>query len=141
MGKTKNTSIFCITNVEENTKISDAVMILYGKKKQGAKVDVSQRQPFTEKVISVIRSIPRGKISSYGRVAERAGNKSAARQVARILHSCSEKEDLPWHRVVNREGCIVLPQEQAFFQKMLLEDEGVQVSPEGKISLRKYLWK
>lgn len=99
-----------------------------------------QRQPFTERVIEVVRSIPPGKVTTYGMVAQYAGNRMAARQVARILHSCSEKEALPWHRVVNREGRIVIFSDQAVIQKMLLEDEGIEIGPGNRVCLEAYLW-
>lgn len=99
-----------------------------------------QRQPFTERVIEVVRSIPPGKVTTYGMVAQYAGNRMAARQVARILHSCSGKEALPWHRVVNREGRIVISSDQAVIQKMLLEDEGIEIGPGNRVCLEAYLW-
>ena len=63
---------------------------------------------FTELVIDIIKSIPEGKVTSYGRIAGMAGALSGARQVARILHSMSEKHGLPWHRVVGADGGISL---------------------------------
>lgn len=96
---------------------------------------------FTASVIDIIQSIPPGKVMTYGLVAARAGNRSGARQVARILHSSSEKHSLPWHRVINREGRISLPPGNGFEQqKALLEQEGVLFSTGGKIDLEKYLW-
>ncbi len=99
------------------------------------------KQQFTERVIGIIRDIPAGSVTTYGRIAELAGHPRAARQVSRILHSCSKKENLPWHRVVNREGKIVLKRFQGFEeQKMLLESEGVQCNENGKVNLTDYLW-
>ena len=57
--------------------------------------------PFTERVINIIKSIPIGKVMSYGQIAKVAGSPRGARQVVRILHSMSEKHKLPWHRVIN----------------------------------------
>lgn len=99
------------------------------------------KQQFTERVIEIIRDIPAGSVTTYGRIAELAGNPGAARQVSRILHSCSKKEKLPWHRVVNREGKIVLKRFQGFEeQRALLADEGVKTTENGKINLEEYLW-
>ncbi len=97
--------------------------------------------PFTEKVVAVILAIPPGRVLSYGRVAALAGNSRGARQVSRILHSMSQKYDLPWHRVVNAEGRISLPRGQGFeLQKALLEFEGVSFSSSHIIDLSVYLW-
>ena len=79
----------------------------------------------TERVISIIRSIPPGEIMTYGEVARAAGYPRGARQVSRILHSCSEKYSLPWHRVVGKGPKISLSGEGAVIQRQLLEEEGV----------------
>ncbi|KGP92207.1 DNA methyltransferase [Pontibacillus chungwhensis BH030062] len=95
-------------------------------------------QPFTKEVITIIKGIPEGQVMSYGQIAKAAGNPRAARQVARILHSMSRKENLPWHRVVNAKGEIVVGGEEAIFtQRSTLEEEGVQVQ-DGKVSLSRY---
>jgi methylated-DNA-protein-cysteine methyltransferase-like protein len=98
-------------------------------------------QSFTTQVIEAIRSITAGRVATYGQIAAMAGNRRAARQVARILHACSHTQGLPWHRVVNREGRIALG---AFSghedQKRLLENEGVGFDETSRIDLERYLW-
>ncbi|ARI75893.1 MGMT family protein [Halobacillus mangrovi] len=95
-------------------------------------------KPFTEKTINIIQSIPEGKVMTYGQVARFAGSPRAARQVVRILHSMSQKYDLPWHRVVNAQGNIVIKDEaSADVQRMNLESEGVVVINR-KVSLKDY---
>jgi methylated-DNA-protein-cysteine methyltransferase-like protein len=80
-------------------------------------------------------------VATYGQIAALAGNPKGARQVARILHSCSHGEGLPWHRVVNREGRISLGQLQGEVeQKELLEREGVVFDRTGRIDLTRFLW-
>ncbi|KAA3636854.1 MAG: methylated-DNA--[protein]-cysteine S-methyltransferase [Calditrichaeota bacterium] len=98
-------------------------------------------ETFTEKVIQIIKNIPKGKVASYGQIATLAGSPRAARQVVRILHSSSKKHNLPWHRVLNSQGNIALKKNEGFeVQKGLLENEKVKVSDSGKIDLEKYLW-
>lgn len=98
-------------------------------------------RPFTQNVLQVIRAIPEGRVLSYGLVAALAGNPRGARQVSRILHSMSQKHDLPWHRVVNAAGKISLPQGRGYeLQKALLESEGIHFSPSHTINLSLYLW-
>jgi len=97
--------------------------------------------PFTLRVINLIHSIPSGKVTTYGSIAAMAGNRRAARQVARILHSSSRKEHLPWHRVINREGRISLARQQGYEdQKELLENEGIIFDVSDKIDLNIFLW-
>lgn len=68
--------------------------------------------PFTHRVVNILQSIPQGRVMTYGQIAGLAGNPHAARQVVRILHAMSEKENLPWHRVINAKGQIDLSQYQ-----------------------------
>lgn len=98
--------------------------------------------PFSQKVIDIIQSIPHGKVATYGSVATLAGNRRAARQVARILHTYSRRERLPWHRVINKEGRISLPKNNGYEnQKVLLENEGVEFDLNERIDLSLFLWK
>lgn len=96
---------------------------------------------FTYRVRQIIGDIPAGKVITYGRVAHYAGNRAGARQVARILHSSSEKYALPWHRVVNRHGKIShRPSQGHLYQRALLENEGIIFDAHGRIDLSLYLW-
>ncbi|MEA2095986.1 MAG: MGMT family protein [Candidatus Cloacimonadota bacterium] len=95
---------------------------------------------FTKKVIELIKQIPKGKVATYGQIANLAGNNKAARQISRILHSSSEKFDLPWHRVINSQGKISLRSGDGLeMQKAMLESEGIQVISD-KIDLKNYQW-
>ena len=99
-------------------------------------------QILTAQVIEIIRSIPPGKVSTYGRIAQLAGSPRAARQVARILHSCSEREGLPWHRVVNAAGHISRRGDGSSEreQRRRLRAEGVLLAPGGRVDLRTFGW-
>jgi methylated-DNA-protein-cysteine methyltransferase-like protein len=98
------------------------------------------RAPFTETVVRLVRRIPRGKVATYGQIAVLAGNAYASRQVARLLHSLSDKERLPWQRVINSRGTISLRAEAGERQRALLEREGVQFGLHGRIDLACFLW-
>jgi len=103
--------------------------------------DSSCLSTFTRKVIQIARSIPAGKVTTYGIIAMYADNNRAARQVARILHSSSSKYQLPWHRIVNRSGRISLPPGNGYErQRKLLTDEGVIFGRKDRIDLDSYLW-
>ncbi len=89
----------------------------------------------------MIRSIPRGRVATYGQIAHLAGFGGAAQQVAWILHSSSEKDRLPWHRVIGGRGRISLPRGRGFeTQLRLLKAEGVKVAPSGLIDLERFRW-
>lgn len=96
---------------------------------------------FTSEVIKLIKSIPRGKVATYGQIACLAGFCSSVRRVVWILHSCSKKERLPWHRVVNQKGTISLrPGEGYELQKDMLQKEGIVFDKNDRIELDRYLW-
>jgi methylated-DNA-protein-cysteine methyltransferase-like protein len=92
----------------------------------------------TQRIITEILAIPRGRVSSYGDIARRAGFQNGARQVVRALHSQSEKYNLPWYRVIRADGFIALEGEGRALQIKLLKREGVKVSSAGKVDLAKY---
>jgi len=98
-------------------------------------------EPFSLMAISAIKKIRKGRVATYGQIAAMAGNPRGARQVVRILNVYSEKERLPWHRVINREGRIALPHGRGYeLQKQLLQDEGVVFDSDGRIDLKRFLW-
>jgi methylated-DNA-protein-cysteine methyltransferase-like protein len=98
-------------------------------------------QPFTARVIEIIKNIPEGRVMTYGQIAALAGSPRAARQVVRALHSMSKKYRLPWHRVINSKGQIALTEEEDFNEQVwALESEGVAVGVHGAIDLEKYLY-
>ncbi|MHA2272161.1 MAG: MGMT family protein [Candidatus Hodarchaeales archaeon] len=95
---------------------------------------------FSQRVKTLIKAIPTGKVATYGQIARYAGNPRGARQVAWLLHSSSRKDNLPWHRVVNSKGCISLPSGQGYeLQKELLEKEGVSFDETDRIDFTRYL--
>jgi methylated-DNA-protein-cysteine methyltransferase-like protein len=93
----------------------------------------------TRRIIKVIRAVKPGAVSGYGDIARQAGMANGARQVVRVLHTLTEKEKLPWHRIVRKDGSIALPPDRGGdLQAALLRAEGVTVSKTGKINMKKY---
>lgn len=97
---------------------------------------------FSKKVIKLIKSIPEGKVATYGLIAKLAGNPRGSRGVGWLLHSSSGHHELPWQRVIKSDGKLSFPEmsNEYIRQKRLLELEGVEVL-KGKVDLKKYLWK
>ena len=92
-----------------------------------------EEKTFTELVIEVMKNIPKGKVAAYGQIATLAGNPRGSRRVSWVLNSHSEREGLPWHRVINSKGMISLTGEGYDIQRSLLEAEGVVFKDNGKI--------
>lgn len=97
---------------------------------------------FYELIVSMIKKIPSGKVATYGQIAALAGNPRGARQVVRALHASSQRDGLPWHRVINAKGQISLQEGRGYeIQKKLLESEGIFFDEQDKINLKVYMWK
>ena len=93
----------------------------------------------TRRIIEEIRAIPKGRVSCYRDIAIRAGLPKGARQVVRVLHSLSEKYNLPWYRVLRVDGSIALESGRgAELQTALLKKEGVEVSELGRVDMEKF---
>jgi methylated-DNA-protein-cysteine methyltransferase-like protein len=107
---------------------------------QPLKIEMSA---FTVKVLKLIKSIPRGKVATYGQIAALAGKPHGARGVGWILNSCTKSHRLPWQRVINSKGKISFPRRTEEFreQKKLLLKEKVKVSDDGSITLAVYRWR
>jgi len=92
----------------------------------------------TMRIVEAIKAIPPGRVSSYGGIALAAGLPNGARQTVRVLHSLSEKFDLPWHRVLRSDGSIALDGGGKELQMQLLRSEGVDVSPDGRVDMNRF---
>lgn len=92
------------------------------------------------KIYDVVCRIPKGKVSTYGAVAAKAGNPRWSRVVGYALHVNPTPGVIPCHRVVNRNGSVA--RSFAFggwqVQAQLLRQEGVAVDEDGKVDLDIY---
>lgn len=96
---------------------------------------------FSQRVKEIMKKIPPGKVATYGQIAAYAGNPHATRQVVWILHSSSQKDNLPWHRIINSKGRISLKPNYGYeTQKELLEKEGITFDKDDNIDFGRYLW-
>jgi len=95
---------------------------------------------FKDKVIQIVNQVPSGKVTTYGTVAVLAGLPRGARLVGGILHF--NIGDASWYRVINRHGFISTKclEHSKNLQKALLEQEGVDVSVDYMVDLKKYGW-
>ena len=96
-----------------------------------------------DRIDAVVRRIPAGQVATYGQVATVAGLPGHARQVGYAMSRLNEDSDVPWHRVINAKGEISQrswSHGSEDFQRMLLEEEGIVVNEDGRISLTVYRW-
>jgi methylated-DNA-protein-cysteine methyltransferase-like protein len=96
-----------------------------------------------QKIYAVIRRIPRGRVATYGQIAELAGLPGHARQVGYALAALPAGTAVPWQRVINAAGEVSrrrVPGAE-LTQRQLLEKEGVKFDGKGRVSLKEVRWK
>jgi methylated-DNA-protein-cysteine methyltransferase-like protein len=94
---------------------------------------------FKDRVYEIVASIPEGRVMTYGQIAAMCGSPRAARQVGGVAHY--GPEDLPWHRVVNKQGGLA----SGYYggkegHKKDLQDEGFKVNENYTIDINKYIF-
>lgn len=96
-----------------------------------------------DRIYTVVRKIPRGRVLNYGAVAALAKLPGHARQVGYAMHALQAGTNVPWHRVVNAKGEISRRARAGgeLTQRILLEREGVRFNARGRIDLERYGWK
>lgn len=95
---------------------------------------------YRERVYRIVRSIPAGRVMTYGQLAEILGEGYTPRTVGFVMHGSDDKT--PWHRVINAQGAcstgrVVIPHDK---QQRMLQAEGVCFNERGRCDLRKYIW-
>lgn len=99
------------------------------------------KEDFFDKVYKIVAKIPRGKVTTYGAIAEACGIKSAARTVGWALNS-AKNSNLPCHRVVNRFGALTgrIHFGDPFLMEELLRAEGIEFDENNCVNLKKHFW-
>ena len=93
----------------------------------------------TKRIYEAVKQIPKGRVATYGKVAEMAGNPRMSRAVGNALHKNPDPDHIPCYRVVNSKGELA----GAFsfggeeVQRKLLEADGIELV-NGKVDLKKY---
>lgn len=93
----------------------------------------------SRRIYEAVKRIPKGKVATYGKVAEMAGDKKMARAVGNALHKNPDPHSIPCYRVVNSKGELsgAFAFGGAGAQAKLLEADGIEVI-DGKVDLKKY---
>ena len=102
---------------------------------------LADEKGYRARVYDLVRKIPRGRVMTYGQIAEILGEGYTARTVGYVMHG-ADAEKVPWQRVINAQGkCstgkVTLP---VNLQQSILESEGIKFSSSGKCDLNEVLW-
>lgn len=97
---------------------------------------------FFERVYEVARQIPYGKVTSYGAIAKCLGAARSARMVGWAMNASHKMEDVPAHRVVNRNGMLTGKHhfDGTNLMQQLLESEGIRVENNKIVDFEKHFW-
>lgn len=95
-----------------------------------------------EKIFEIVRQIPEGKVSTYGLIAQKICEKFSARVVGYALNNAHLAEDIPAHRVVNRNGLLTGKHHfnPSSLMQTLLENEGIDVKDDKILNFKEKLW-
>ena len=96
-----------------------------------------------DRIYDMVRRIPAGKVTTYGRIAELVGG-CTARMVGYAMAALKRGKapDVPWQRVINAQGKVSIHGDGFgnAIQRMKLEEEGVIFDPNGRIDLSRFGW-
>ena len=96
-----------------------------------------------ERILAVVRRIPRGQVATYGQIAAIVGLARQPRLVGYALHALPSNTTVPWHRVINARGMVSVRSDgtASLSQRLLLEREGVDFDGRGRVSLERHQWR
>lgn len=96
-----------------------------------------------QRIYTVVRRIPRGRVATYGQVAQLAGLPGHARQVGYALHALPSGSGVPWQRVINARGevSVLAVRGAELSQRFRLEAEGVEFDIRGRVALSEFGWR
>jgi len=97
--------------------------------------------PVYDRIYAVVRQIPAGQVATYGQIAEIVG-RCTARMVGYAMAALPFDTDVPWQRVINRQGK-VSPRSSgtgSALQRQLLEAEGIQFNAHDQADFTEVGW-
>jgi len=96
-----------------------------------------KKEDFFLSVYEIVKLVPRGRVTTYGSIAQILGRPQCSRMVGQAMYYASFFTEAPCHRVVNCRGRLVPHWEE---HRALLEKEGVRIMENGCVDLKAHLW-
>ena len=90
-------------------------------------------------VYKLVKTIPRGRVTTYGALAKALRLKGGARAAGHAMAACPSGKGIPWHRVVGAGGRLLISEPHSSLQRRLLETEGVALT-ERRVNMKKFGW-
>jgi len=98
------------------------------------------RKSTWEPVYAFVKLIPRGRVITYGGLAQALRLRGGARSAGRAMAASPSGKGIPWHRVVGFGGKLLIREPYASLQRKLLESEGVELT-ERRVNMKVHSWK
>jgi methylated-DNA-protein-cysteine methyltransferase related protein len=136
-----------VRKTRENGKkkrVASVSSVRAAKKRKKRKPAAKEADSGWQRFYDAVRKVPRGKVATYGQIAEVAGLPGYARQVGYALAAIGRNTTVPWQRVINAQGRVSVRSSgpgSTIVQQQALEREGVIFDAGGRVSLKRYGWK
>ncbi len=103
---------------------------------------MASNENFFDKVYQVAQLIPYGRVTSYGAIANYLGMKRSARMVGWAMNAAGNRDDIPAHRVVNRNGLLTgkFHFKGTNLMQQLLENEGIKIKENKIVNFESHFW-
>lgn len=91
---------------------------------------------FSKKVVAIAQAIPKGRVTTYGTIADLAGGgKMASRSISSILGKAYDSgiTNIPFHRVVYSGGRVWMSSDYYARRKKLYKEEGIEIDERGYV--------
>ena len=104
--------------------------------------NIKENDDFFERVYQIVRTVPYGKVTSYGAIAKALGATRSARMVGWAMNASHNLSDVPAHRVVNRNGLLTgkMHFDGTNLMQQLLENEGIKVIDNQIVNFAEHFW-
>jgi methylated-DNA-protein-cysteine methyltransferase related protein len=92
-------------------------------------------------VYKLVKTIPRGRVATYGQIAKVLKLRGGARSAGRAMAACPSGQGIPWQRVVGAGGRLLIREPNAGLQRKLLESEGLQLAEKRILNFSAHQWR
>lgn len=90
-------------------------------------------------VYKLVKTIPRGRVTTYGAVAKALRLRGGARAAGYAMAACPSGKGIPWHRVIGAGGRLLIAEPHASLQRRLLETEGIAINGK-RVNMKEFAW-
>jgi methylated-DNA-protein-cysteine methyltransferase related protein len=92
-------------------------------------------------VYKLVKTIPRGRVATYGQIAKALKLPGGARSAGRAMAASPIGRGIPWHRVVGAGGRLLIREPNAGLQRKLLESEGLELAEKRILNFPAHQWR